>query len=94
MKLIIATTTNIMKNTFLLFDGYGFLVGTNDEIVATLYKRFRVHGCSKPKTLVEYMKAQAKLEKRWSGQTLDTSSVDSFVQSLVKVGFLISFNCD
>lgn len=81
-----------MKNTYLLFDGSGFLVGTNEQVVKTLFKRFRVYGHSKPTTIREYMIAQSELEKRWSGNTLDTSSLDGFVQSLVKVGFLIKLD--
>lgn len=79
-------------NTYLLFDGSGFLRGTNEQVVNTLYRRFRVYGCSKPRTVEEYMKAQSELEKRWSGQTLDISSLDSFINSLVEVGFLIKLD--
>ena len=74
--------------TYLLFDGSGAMTGTPEEITRTLWQTCHSH--TPLNTVQEYMEWQKKTELEWSGETLDTSSYETFIDSLVKVGFLIS----
>lgn len=73
--------------TYLLFDSTMTVQGTPEEIVNVLWCTCKTH---KPLlTVQDYMQFQKETERKWSGKTIDCSSFDKFLDSLVKAKFLI-----
>jgi hypothetical protein len=80
-------TTKTMA--YRLFDDSITVTGSPEQITAALWRNC-VRGCHSPLPDVKaYMEWQKRVEVNWSGKTLDTSSYDAFVASLVTVGFLV-----
>lgn len=73
--------------TYLLFDGTMAVTGTPEEITNALWRTCKTH---RPLlTVRDYMVFQKETEMNWSGKTLDITSFETFVNSLVEVKFLI-----
>ena len=73
--------------TYLLFDGTGAMTGTPEEITQELWNTCKAH--EPINNIQEFMEWQKETEHLYSGKTLDTSSYEAFIASLVAVGFLI-----
>jgi hypothetical protein len=75
--------------TYRLFDDSITVTGSPKHITAALWRNC-ASSCHSPLPDVKaYMEWQKRVEVNWSGKTLDTSSYDAFVASLVTVGFLV-----
>lgn len=73
--------------TYKLFDDSITVTGTPEEITQALWDNCRSH--TPLNTVHEYMVWQKKIEQDWSGKTLDITSFETFVNSLVEVEFLV-----
>lgn len=73
--------------TYRLFDDSITVTGTPEQITQTLWDNCRAH--SPINTLVEFMAWQNETEQQYSGKTLDVTNFETFISSLVEVGFLV-----
>ena len=73
---------------YILYDCSIILRGDAEQVATALWKRCK----KKHKSISEYMAFRKKIEKNYSGHILNTDSPDSFIQSLVECGFLITLN--
>jgi hypothetical protein len=72
-----------------LFDDSITVTGSPKQITAALWRNC-ASSCHSPLPDVKaYIEWQKRVEVNWSGKTLDTSSYEAFVASLVTVGFLV-----
>lgn len=71
-----------------MFDCSVILRGDAEQVATALWKRCK----RKFKTLEQFMSFRKKIEKNYSGYTLNIDSPDRFIQSLVECGFLIPLN--
>ena len=73
--------------TYRLFDDSMTVTGSPEQITEALYMDCRAH--EPINNLVEFMAWQKQTEFEYSGKTLDITSFETFVNSLVEVGFLL-----
>ena len=73
--------------TYRLFDDSITVTGTPEQITQALWDNCRAH--SPINNLVEFMAWQKETELEYSGKTLDVTTLENFVDSLVEVGFLL-----
>ena len=75
--------------TYRLFDDSITVSGEPEQITHALWRNC-VRGCHSPLPDVKtYMEWQKRVEMNWSGKTLDITSFETFVDSLIAVGFLL-----
>jgi hypothetical protein len=76
--------------TYLIFDSSMTLQGSPGEITKALWDNCKAHeGIG---DIHAFMAWQKETERRYSGRNLDISSFETFIASLVEVGFLIPIN--
>jgi hypothetical protein len=81
-------TTKTMA-TYRLFDDSITVTGSPEQITHVLWRNC-ASSCHSPLPDVKtYMEWQKRVEMNWSGKTLDITSFETFVNSLVAVGFLL-----
>jgi hypothetical protein len=73
--------------TYRLFDDSMTVSGTSEQITEALYMNCRAH--EPINNLVEFMAWQKETVRQYSGKTLDITSFETFVDSLIAVGFLL-----
>ena len=73
--------------TYRLFDDSMTVTGSPEQITQSLWDDCRAH--EPINSLVEFMAWQKETERQYSGKTLDITNFETFVNSLVEVGFLI-----
>ena len=73
--------------TYRLFDDSITVTGTPEQITQALWDNCRAH--SPINNLVEFMAWQKQTEFEYSGKTLDVTNFETFVDSLIEVGFLL-----
>jgi hypothetical protein len=73
--------------TYRLFDDSMTVTGTPEQITEALYMDCRAH--EPINNLVEFMAWQKQTECEYSSKTIDINSFETFVDSLVDVGFLL-----
>lgn len=73
--------------TYRLFDGSTTVTGTPEQITQALWDNCRAH--SPINSRAEFMAWQKETEQQYSGKTLDVTNFETFVDSLVEVGFLL-----
>lgn len=73
--------------TYRLFDDSMTVTGSPEQITQALWDDCRAH--EPINNLVEFMAWQKETERQYSGKTLDITNFETFVNSLVEVGFLI-----
>lgn len=77
-----------MNRIYIMYDCSVILRGDSEQIATALWKQCR----RKFKTIKQFMAFRKKIEKSYSGNTLNTDSPESFIASLVECGFLIPLN--
>lgn len=77
-----------MNKIYIMFDCSVILRGNAEQVATALWKRCK----RKHKSVQEYMTFRAKIEKSYSGHTLNTDSPESSIASLVECGFIIPLN--
>lgn len=73
--------------TYRLFDDSITVTGTPEQITEALYMNCRAH--EPINNLVEFMAWQKETVRQYSGKTLDVTNFETFVDSLIEVGFLL-----
>lgn len=73
--------------TYKLFDDSITVSGTPEQITEALYMNCRAH--EPINNLQEFMAWQKETEQQYSGKNLDITNFETFVNSLVDVGFLV-----
>ena len=73
--------------TYKLFDDSITVAGTPEQITQALWDNCRAH--TPIDSPYEFMAWQKETEQQYSGKTLDITSFETFVNSLVEVGFLV-----
>jgi|AGSF01.1.fsa_nt_gi hypothetical protein len=73
--------------TYKLFDDSITVTGTPQQITQALWDNCRAH--TPINSLEEFMAWQKETERQYSGKTLDITNFETFVNSLVDVGFLV-----
>lgn len=78
--------------TYRLFDDSITVTGTPEQITQSLWDNCRAH--SPINNLVEFMAWQKETEQQYSGKTLDVTNFETFISSLVEVGFLVPLDTE
>ena len=73
--------------TYRLFDDSTTVTGSPEQITQALWDNCRAH--EPINNLGEFMAWQKQTEQQYSGKTLDITTFENFVDSLVEVGFLL-----
>ena len=82
------TSTRIqMATTYRLFDGSTTVTGTPEQITQALWDNCRAH--TPINNLLEFMAWQKETEQQYSGKNIAVTNFETFVDSLVEVGFLL-----
>ncbi|MGL4378603.1 MAG: hypothetical protein ACRCT1_19345 [Microcoleaceae cyanobacterium] len=76
--------------TYRLFDDSMTVTGNPEQITESLYMNCRAH--EPIHNSVEFMAWQKETVRLYSGKNLDITSFETFVNSLVEVGFLLPIN--
>lgn len=78
--------------TYRLFDDSITVTGTPEQVTQALWDNCRAH--TPINNLVEFMAWQKETEHQYSGKTLDVTNFETFVSSLVEVGFLVPLDTE